>query len=64
MFFSFYLTKKLNLRGSKGKMYKAFDELTLWIVWPFAFHEWVAPSSEGGIVHDLTPLHPPHVQEN
>jgi hypothetical protein len=61
-FFSFYLTKGLNLRGESGETIQAVDlrNLTLWIVPPGMFHEWVV-QKEAGIVWDMTPLHRPHL---
>lgn len=57
-FFSFYLTKTLNLRNESGRVVKAADDrkLVLWIVPPGMFHEWVGT----GTVWDITPLHRAH----
>lgn len=60
-FFSFYLTKGLGLRAKSGETIAATDTqgLTLWIVPPGMFHEWVA-TEKLGTVWDMTPLHRPH----
>jgi len=62
--FSLYLTKKLSMRDADDNLHEPEDqdprELTLWIVLPRVFHEWVCIDEQEGTVHDLTPLHQPH----
>jgi hypothetical protein len=60
-FFSFYLTKALNLRAESGETIKPVNpaKLTLWVVPPGMFHEWITQNG-AGTVWDITPMHRPH----
>ena len=59
-FVSFYLTSGLNLRTEEGTTIEAPNQITLWIVPPGMFHEWVAIDHHPGQVYDMTPFHRPH----